>query len=95
MNIVAGFSLAARQEHHNYAHHPLTLTDPMLHEIIDPKTSRKRSPIMPVETCSFTLKPFGFFNKSPAVDVPRATIRYNTFVNTDESGNSIKNECCR
>ncbi|ORX52441.1 hypothetical protein DM01DRAFT_323263 [Hesseltinella vesiculosa] len=52
-------------------------------------------PIMPVETCSFTLKPFGFFNKSPAVDVPRATIRYNTFVNTDDCGNSIKSECCR
>ena len=27
-------------------------------------------PIMPVDTISFWLKPFGFFDRNPAIDVP-------------------------
>ncbi|CAF4387751.1 unnamed protein product, partial [Adineta steineri] len=27
-------------------------------------------PIMPIETCGFRLKPYGFFAGSPALDVP-------------------------
>jgi primary-amine oxidase len=27
-------------------------------------------PVMPVETCGFTLKPFGFFDRNPTLDVP-------------------------
>lgn len=45
MNIVASFAQVARQEHHNYDRHPLTLTDHKLFAIIDPKTSRKRKSI--------------------------------------------------
>ncbi len=29
-------------------------------------------PVMPVDTVSFWLKPFGFFDRNPALDVPRA-----------------------
>ena len=28
-------------------------------------------PVMPVDTVSFWLKPFGFFDRNPALDVPR------------------------
>jgi primary-amine oxidase len=30
-------------------------------------------PVMPVDTVSFWLKPFGFFDRNPALDVPPAT----------------------
>jgi primary-amine oxidase len=30
-------------------------------------------PIMPVETCGFTLKPSGFFDRNPTLDVPAST----------------------
>jgi primary-amine oxidase len=30
-------------------------------------------PIMPVDTCGFTLKPSGFFDRNPTLDVPRTS----------------------
>ncbi len=30
-------------------------------------------PVMPVETCGFTLKPVGFFDRNPTLDVPAST----------------------
>jgi primary-amine oxidase len=27
-------------------------------------------PVMPVESCGFTIKPVGFFDRNPTVDVP-------------------------
>ena len=30
-------------------------------------------PVMPVDTVSFWLKPVGFFDRNPALDVPAAT----------------------
>jgi primary-amine oxidase len=33
-------------------------------------------PVMPVETCGFTLKPFGFFDRNPTLDVPESVARH-------------------
>ena len=30
-------------------------------------------PVMPVDTCGFTLKPVGFLDRNPTLDVPRST----------------------
>jgi primary-amine oxidase len=27
-------------------------------------------PVMPVDSCGFTLVPFGFFDRNPALDIP-------------------------
>jgi Copper amine oxidase, enzyme domain len=29
-------------------------------------------PVMPVDSCGFTLVPFGFFDRNPALDIPRS-----------------------
>jgi primary-amine oxidase len=33
-------------------------------------------PVMPVETCGFTLKPVGFFDRNPTLDVPATVARH-------------------
>jgi len=33
-------------------------------------------PVMPVDTCGFTLKPVGFFDRNPTLDVPASTSRH-------------------
>jgi primary-amine oxidase len=33
-------------------------------------------PVMPVDYCGFTLKPFGFFDRNPTLDVPASTSRH-------------------
>jgi primary-amine oxidase len=33
-------------------------------------------PVMPVETCGFTLKPVGFFDRNPTLDVPATVSRH-------------------
>ncbi|GAA2421482.1 primary-amine oxidase [Actinomadura vinacea] len=33
-------------------------------------------PVMPVDTCGFTLKPVGFFDRNPTLDVPPSTARH-------------------
>jgi primary-amine oxidase len=35
-------------------------------------------PVMPADTVSFWLKPFGFFDRNPALDVPASTSRPTT-----------------
>lgn len=45
MNIVASFAQVALRELHDYDTHPLTITDHIVCEIIDPRTCRKRKSI--------------------------------------------------
>jgi primary-amine oxidase len=33
-------------------------------------------PVMPVDYCGFTLKPVGFFDRNPTLDVPASTARH-------------------
>jgi len=33
-------------------------------------------PVIPVDTCGFTLKPVGFFDRNPTLDVPASTSRH-------------------
>lgn len=51
-------------------------------------------PVMPMERISIMLKPDGFFTKSPALDVPRASQAFNrSTLHESESGRKIA-MCC-
>ncbi|KAI9309045.1 copper amine oxidase [Cunninghamella echinulata] len=54
-------------------------------------------PIMPVETCGFTLKPSGFFNGNPAIDVPSSinSCSVKAPIQDPDYRTNEKNVCCQ
>ncbi|MHA6764136.1 primary-amine oxidase [Streptacidiphilus sp. PAMC 29251] len=57
------------------ADHPLTDTDLVLWHTFGPTHFPRPEdwPVMPVDRCGFTLKPSGFFDRNPTLDVPAST----------------------
>jgi primary-amine oxidase len=62
------------------ANRPITNTDVVVwytfgaHHVVRPEDW----PVMPITTIGFSLKPAGFFDRNPALDVPPATHSHNS-----------------